>query len=147
MKKLYHIKYKDKRNIWIVFIAKIEKLKKIDKITEIFWTHLNTAADEVPEIPFLSTFLGCAVRFDSGLRHDYEMREMLIFQCFSHFSLLNILITLDYTFIFPCSLFVAIWAGDFLLWISRIAVWKICVQSINHNCAWFWINRLLPNIM
>ena len=42
------------------------------------------------------------------LRHNYEMREMLIFQCFSHFSLLNILITLDYTFIFPCSLFVAI---------------------------------------
>ena len=29
MKKLYHIKYKDKRNIWIVFIAKIEKLKKM----------------------------------------------------------------------------------------------------------------------
>ena len=55
---------------------------------------MNTAADEVPEIPFLSTFLGCAVRFDSGLRHDYKMREMLIFQCFSYFSLLNILITL-----------------------------------------------------
>ena len=38
---------------------------------------------------------------------DFARREMLIFQCFSHFSLLNILITLDYTFIFPCSLFVA----------------------------------------
>ena len=69
---------------------------------------LNPAVDEVPESPLSSTLFGYANRFDSGLRHDYEMREMLIFQCFSHFSLLNILITLDYTFIFPCSLFVAI---------------------------------------
>lgn len=55
---------------------------------------LNTATVMKSPKPLSISIFDYLKRFDSGLRHDYEMREMLIFQCFSHFSLLNILITL-----------------------------------------------------